>query len=557
MAPKAQSRRKIREKKQPKTKRPKAKQPGKKQSKMKPPKNIADIIMRALDFSTDGIIIGGLDGIVLYHNKAWLRIHALDENIDMRGKRFRDYERPELLPILDKVVEELGKHGSYTYQFGTVRRDGVYHDVHLAANVIRECDPPVVLVILREVTDRVQMETEIARRNVELALFNEIYGVMTKTRSRKTVIRGIMKLLGDYIGALSCGFYLIDPAQKNFVLLDSIGLPRSVKERVIHIPLRGGTDRAFERIAKSRRTFVLEEDMPEHAGEEADIREAMGIKRTIATVFRTSTARSYMAIFGLPEAKSVGPAVRSFFDAAAKQFGVAIERAELFEELEKRGKELNDLMVRLIDSGEEEKRRCSLMLHDEVGQALTALKLELEMLEKNLGSLDPCARKSFEGIRRQLRFVSEGTRSLSKSLHPAMLDELGLGPTITWYLDTFVRSEGIEAEFTETGCDEHLPEAISLTLYRVALEAITNALKHAGASKITISLIKGYPYAIMEIEDNGKGISSEKGKTQPRGLGLVSMRERVELQGGAFQVKSSSGKGTKIRVKIPIEARSE
>ncbi len=517
------------------------------------PKDVADIVLRAFDYTTDGIIVGRLsDGVVLYHNKAWLRIHALDENTDMRGKVFREFERAELLPVLDKVTEEIRKRGSYSYQIGTVRRDGVYHDVHMAANVIRECDPPVVIVILREITDLVQMKSEIARRNVELELLNEIHRVVARARSRKTVIRKMLALLRDFVGAKFCGFYLIDHANKDAVLIDEIGLPPGTRKKVMHIPLNKNS--AFAGIAKSRHTYVLEEEMPDHDGGRADIRKALGIKRTIGTVFKTGTNRDYMTIFGLPEAESVDPEIRSFFDTAAKQFVMVIERVELLDALEKHERDLNDLTRRLIDSGEEEKRRCSLILHDEIGQALTGLKLELELLEKGLGPLDSCTRKSIEGIRRQVRFVAESTRTIAKSFHPAMLDELGFVPTLHWYVDNFVRGDGLEVAFEDAGFDEDLPAPVSLALYRVAQEALTNVVRHAHASRVSISLTKGYPYVIMEIEDNGRGISKQKTKTKTRGLGLVSMRERIEYMGGTVRIKSSPGTGTKVRVKMPIGA---
>ncbi len=516
------------------------------------PKNIANIILHALEFTTDGIIIGGLDGTVYYHNKAWLRIHALDETVDLRGKRIRDHERPELLPLLEDLLGGLKKRGSYTTQFGTVRRDGIYHDVYLTASLIRDFDPPVVVAILREVTDLVQMQSEIARRNVELELLNEIHRVATRARSRKVIIRKMLELLGDFVGAKTCGFYILDHAKKDAVLIDSIGLPPLVKERVRHLPLL--KDTAFGRIAKSHRTFVMEEDMPGHDGGRPDIRKDMIIKRTIGTVFRTGNNRDYMAIFGLGEAESVDPKVRCFFDTAAKQFGIAIERLELLEKLKKSEHELKELTRRLVDAGEEERRKCSIMLHDEVGQALTALKLELEMLEKRLGPLDSCKRKSLEGIRKQIKFVVDNTRTIAKSFHPAMLDELGFVPTLNWYIDNFVRGEGLDVEFEEAGFDEELPAPVSLALYRVAQEALTNVVRHARATRVSISLTQGYPCVIMEIEDNGRGISTQKAKNKTRGLGLVSMRERIEYLDGDFQIKSSPGKGTKVRVKLPIGA---
>jgi PAS domain S-box-containing protein len=516
------------------------------------PKNMADIILRALEYTTDGIILGDAAGTVFYHNKAWLRIHALDESLDLRGKKIRDFERPELMPILDKVTRELRKHGHYTYQMGTVRRDGKYHDVHITANVIREVSPPVTVVLLREVTDIVQMQKELARRNVELELLNSVHSAIMGGRTRKVIIRRMLKLFKDFIGVKCAGFYLIDHEKKDAALIEAIGLPPAVRKRVLHIPL---SDNAFSRISNSRRTFVLEESMPGHDGGKPDIRKTMGIKRTIGTVFRTGTNRDYMAIFGFQEAEAIDPDIRRFFDSAGHRFGAALERIELLEALEKRERDLHDLTVRLIESGEEEKRQCSRMLHDELGQSLTALKLELETLEKDLVPLKACTRKSLERIRKRIRVVSEGTRSLSKSLHPAMLEELGLGETITWYIDNFIRSRTLEVDFAETGFDEDLPASVSLALYRVAQEALTNVVRHAGASKATISLVKGYPHAIMEIEDNGKGLSRKKGKIPSKGLGLVSMRERVELLGGTFVISSSPGKGTRIRVKIPVEAK--
>jgi signal transduction histidine kinase len=195
------------------------------------------------------------------------------------------------------------------------------------------------------------------------------------------------------------------------------------------------------------------------------------------------------------------------------------------------------------------------MLHDEFGQALTALKLELEMLEKKMTPLDSQTTKSFELMWKCLRFVSESARSISKSLHPAMLDELGLVPTLNWYVDNFVRNKDLDVVIQEAGFDEDLPRPASLALYRVAQEALMNVLRHSWATKVTISLTKGYPYAIMEVEDNGQGISRKKGQKEAKGLGLVTMRERIEYLGGTFQVISSPGKGTRIRVKIPIEAR--
>jgi signal transduction histidine kinase len=134
-----------------------------------------------------------------------------------------------------------------------------------------------------------------------------------------------------------------------------------------------------------------------------------------------------------------------------------------------------------------------------------------------------------------------------------MLDELGLVSTLTWYVDNFVRRKGLDVEFEAVGFDKRLPRPVAVTLYRVAQECLTNVVRHADASRVIIRLTKGYPYVIMMIEDDGKGISTRKSKSPKQGLGLVSMRERVQLVGGTFEINSRPGKGTKIRVEIPIK----
>jgi PAS domain S-box-containing protein len=517
-------------------------------------KKTIDMLLKGLDYSTDGIFLSRWDGEILYHNKAWLDIHALDENTDLRGKLIKDVERKDLEPILDMAREVIGKHGHFSYQFGTVRSDGKYHDVFFSANIIPGTDPPIVCVILREVTDLVRMQNEIARRNLELALLNEIHGAMTKASSRRRIMRQIVKLLGGFIGAKSWGIYFVDRSKGQAAMIESAGVPASFLKRLKHIPL---TDKAFARVVRSRHTFVMEEDLPGFEPDDNDIRKIMGFKRTIGFKFRTGHKRDFLVVFGLENANTIDPDIRNFLDAAAKQFGMAIERVELLGALKKREKELHELTVRLMDFSEEERRQCSRMLHDEVGQALTGLKFELEMLEKELSPLRSRTRRSLDAMRKQLWFVSDGARTLSKSLHPAMLDELGLIPTLGWYIDNFVRSDELEVELTAAGFDQDLPRQVSLALYRVAQESLTNVVRHSGASRVTISLTKGYPSVIMEIEDDGRGISLKNGKTKSKGLGLVSMRERVELMGGAFQIKSSQGKGTTLRVKIPIEARND
>jgi PAS domain S-box-containing protein len=514
--------------------------------------NLADVILKAFEYTADSVLILDVGGTIRYHNKAWLAVHAFGENEDFRGKNIRDVERKEILPLVNDVEKAVLKCGFFARQIGTVRRDGLYHDVHVSANLVRDSDPPRVVVIMREVTDLVQTQKKLERRNKELSILNEMHRIIISAKNQTTVIKSMLKLLGAYIDADIMSMYKADYAAGYGILVDTIGLPPRFKKINMKVPM---TEIAFEKILKSSKTFVIEQDMPGYRGGALDTRDRLGVKKTVGFVFRTGGKEDHVAMFGLKREVDITLEMRTFLDTVANQFGIAIEKVELLDTIKERERELQKLTVQLISSGEEEKRRCSRMLHDEVGQALTGLRLEIDMLERNLGATSPCLRKSLEAIKSQVKFVSGTTRTLSKSLHPSMLEDLGLVETLNWNIDNVVRSDTLEVELEDAGFDDNPPLPVSIALYRVAQECLTNIMRHAHATKAKITLTKGYPYVIMVIEDNGRGISLAKGKSKTPGLGLVSMRERVEHMGGSFQFVSAPGKGTRVRVAIPIEAK--
>ena len=160
------------------------------------------------------------------------------------------------------------------------------------------------------------------------------------------------------------------------------------------------------------------------------------------------------------------------------------------------------------------------------------------------------------GARSRIKAIANSMRDLSQSLHPALLDELGLLPALEWYIGEWKRESGIDVRIVSAGFDKQPPRPVAVALYRVVQECLANVRKHSGASRVKIVLAIGYPHAILRCEDNGKGFSSTGGARKKKGLGLVSMRERVEFLGGSFQILSSPGKGTRVRVKIPLKAHN-
>ena len=226
-------------------------------------------------------------------------------------------------------------------------------------------------------------------------------------------------------------------------------------------------------------------------------------------------------------------------------------------ELAKANEALRHLSSRLLSTQEEERRRIAGEIHDTLGACLNAIRFKVEdSLQKKETAFEGKASESFTSV---LPLVQEGIeecRRMQQDLRPSILDDLGLLATLPWFsrrFQTIYSTIRIEQEIDIT--EDELPDALKIVIYRVLQEAMNNIAKHSRAESVHLSLRKGNGRIELTIRDNGQGFDLEKIGSQEstkRGLGLTSMRERVELSGGSFGVESAEGKGTVIRASWPL-----
>jgi signal transduction histidine kinase len=234
-----------------------------------------------------------------------------------------------------------------------------------------------------------------------------------------------------------------------------------------------------------------------------------------------------------------------------------IERQRSDEERTRR--DLERLSARLVTVQEEERRSLSRELHDEVGQALTAIKMDVTVARRGLDGLQ--ATESGARIVSWLedaRSIAENTlqsvRDLSQLLHPSMLDDFGLPEALRSYVRTFSKRTGISAQFVQHGREQRLPQAMEVCLYRIAQEALTNVVRHSGARAAVVTLSQTDHGLAMTIDDDGHGIDQQMSRfdaSSTRGLGVIGMRERVQALGGTFALESRRGGGTRVAVQLP------
>jgi signal transduction histidine kinase len=248
------------------------------------------------------------------------------------------------------------------------------------------------------------------------------------------------------------------------------------------------------------------------------------------------------------------PREQELLAAAAERCLMAAEKARLMEDLAQREEQVRRLAEHMLHVEEIERRRISRELHDEAGQSLLCIRLQMELLEQEL----PEKEGAWKAKLREARDLTERTilemRRLIAALSPAVLEQLGLGAALRQLINRFQRLHPcrVKLQLSKMGV---LPQQIEVIAYRLVQECFNNIGKHAGASIVNISLATADGLLKLVVEDNGIGFNVTEALAKRESFGLSGMRERVALLGGAFQVDSrteGTKTGTKISIELPI-----
>jgi signal transduction histidine kinase len=296
-------------------------------------------------------------------------------------------------------------------------------------------------------------------------------------------------------------------------------LRRSVvpyRDAVLAAAERVGELSARDTLERQQQILQTQEDL------KADLRRIAGIALLLAAV---------VALFSVIRTRSL--------EAAAAIHLAAIEQ---------NASELRRLSQKLAKAQEDERRSLSRELHDQVGQMLTALSMELGNLEE----LRHDPGNGFAGHLGEAKKLNQETlrtvRNISSGLRPSVLDELGLAPALQWQAREFTRRSGVPVEVQLDG-DLDLPDEHRTCIYRVVQEALTNAARHAAAKSIRVTLHGGADTLSLAVEDDGSGFDFQR--VRGRGLGLLNIEERVRELGGRVQFLSEPSRGTLMRCEIP------
>ncbi len=212
--------------------------------------------------------------------------------------------------------------------------------------------------------------------------------------------------------------------------------------------------------------------------------------------------------------------------------------------------QIEALSSRILTAMEEERTRLARELHDELGQALTAVKLDLQLLGSQLSASHGKLNRLKQTID-LVDYTINLVRRQSVSLRPPALDDMGLLPAIDEMIKGFMKRTGIKTEISNNGYSKRLPGPVETALYRCVQESLTNVARHAEAATVKINLKKQNGLLLLDIIDDGIGFEPEQHNKSSDSIGLIGMHERIKLLDGEFRIDSSTGRGTKIMIRVP------
>jgi signal transduction histidine kinase len=380
-------------------------------------------------------------------------------------------------------------------------------------------------------------------REAETQSFYELFRIELESRNLEELLRRFLDALVHVCRADAGRLYMLSEDGASWIL--RAGSPKMVE---LAVPSRPGLTKRLSRPHymngdEHHRTAVLDENWHKHYPSCWSIPLAAG-GRT-AGVMQFAFSRPYEWL----------PREQELLAAAAERCLMAAEKARLMEDLARREEQVRRLAEHMLHVEEMERRRISRELHDEAGQSLLCIRLQIELLEQSL----PDSEHEWRAKLGEARDLTERTilemRRLIAALSPAVLEQLGLGAALRQLVNRFQRLNPCRIKLQLSKMGRRLPQQTEVIAYRLVQECFNNIGKHAQAAHVNISLTSTDGVLKLTVEDNGVGFNIDEALEKRESFGLSGMRERVALLGGKFHVESRTEgpkRGTKISIELPI-----
>jgi len=409
-----------------------------------------------------------------------------------------------------------------------------------------------VVEVMRDVTKEKRLEQQIMETNQNLLALNAIASTVSQSMDLDTVLNTALDKVLELIKGNTGGILLLDNETQTLSYGAYRGFSEEFVEGVAGLKLGEGI---AGKVAQRGEPIYVDDIL-----KDPRLTRSVVIKEGLRA-FASMPLQSKNRVLGVMNIAShtAGPFSRQdiqLLTSIANQIAVAIENAELYSEVRRKEEMRGELLRQIISTQEEERKRIARGLHDETSQALTGLAVNLQVVIDALPLDTDEVKVKLRGIQSLAINTLDEIHRVIYELRPSLLDDLGLVAAVNWHAENYMEAAGVKVHLETAGVDRRLSVEIETALFRIIQEAATNIVRHAGADSASMALEFKEDSVAIRIKDNGKGFDLDqimRSKDKGLGLGLLSMKERVEFLGGKLSIQSRPGFGTQIAAEIPID----
>ncbi|MCP4669797.1 MAG: PAS domain S-box protein, partial [Desulfobacula sp.] len=501
---------------------------------------------------TDMIFLTSFDDKFLNINQAM--VDLLDYKKKEELYSLKNIEHIFIDPIHWHVCKEQLHINGFIRDFevGFKKKDGTRLHGCLSAHVVVNDKGDITGYegIAKDITARMDAFKNLYKHHQELLLLNTIALTMNSSQNLddllSTALKGVMKLLNFSAGAI----FIINHDKKKFELQTLQDLPEQINKHSA-MPIFHDTQLMDFFLNKDNR-LTPKSIFPSF---KITLENSDKKRKIILDCFLITEKEWPSGFIAFPEKEANDLSLEDFhlLGSVGNFLGGAIANIRLMGTVQNHREELKHLTAKLFQSQEIECKRIARELHDETGSALIGINFNLEAAEKIIPHDNLDMKNIMGNIKQQINHTYQEMRRISHLLHPALLTDLGLEPALDAYLNQIDKQSHLKIDFRMIGFTGRINPDIETVLYRFSQEALSNTIKYAQATVFKLSIIQGYPIIIFIAEDNGIGFNLDDINHKRPSLGLLSMKERTTIMDGRFSIQTNPGKGTRIRIEIPIK----